>query len=179
MSEACLIRTTPHTHKEIDIYIRGGIECFEDYDDLVKELVKATEKDSVVVHINCPGGDCSVGFFIIDQLMALPCPVHMVVEYPSYSMGAIMALCGDSLTIEPDSFIMFHDYSGGSNGKGGETEAYVNNYRKVFRNRFTRLCKPFLSQSEINRMFKGEDLYIFNGDDTGVSLEDRIKRHFK
>ena len=176
MSEACLIRTTPHVHKEVDIYIRGVIECFEDYDDLVKELGKVTEKDSVVVHLNCPGGDCSVGFFLVDQLMALPCPVHMVVEYPSYSMGAILAVCGDKLTIEPDSFIMFHDYSGGSRGKGGETEAYVNNYRKMFRNRFTRVCKPYLSQSEINRMFKGEDLYIHHDD---PSLKERNARHFK
>jgi ATP-dependent protease ClpP protease subunit len=179
MSEACLIKTTPSTTRKFDVFIRGGIECFEDYDDLVTELAKVTDKDSVTVHLNCPGGDCSVGFFLVDQFMALPCPVEMVVEYPSYSMGAILAVCGDILTIEPDSFIMFHDYSGGSNGKGGETEAYVNNYRKVFRNRFTRLCKPFLSQSEVNRMFKGEDLYIYAGDATGVPLNDRIKRHFK
>ena len=176
MSEACLIRTSPHVSKDIDIFIRGAIECFEDYDELVKELGKVTENDSVVVHLNCPGGDCSVGFFLVDQLMALPCPVHMVVEYPSYSMGAILAVCGDKLTIQPDSFIMFHDYSGGSKGKGGETELYINNYRKVFRNRFNRLCKPFLSQSEINRMFKGEDLYIHHDD---PSLPERNARHFK
>jgi ATP-dependent Clp protease, protease subunit len=176
MSEACLIRTTPHSHKEVDIYIRGGIECFEDYDDLIKELGKITEKDSVVVHLNCPGGDCSVGFFLIDQLMALPCPVHMVVEYPTYSMGAIMALCGDKLTIEKDSYIMFHDYSGGSKGKGEETYLYTTNYRKVFKDRFTRLCKPFLTQSEVNKMFKGEDLYIHHDD---PSLKERMNRHFK
>lgn len=176
MSEACLVKKTPHTSNAIDIYLRGTIECFEDYDTLVKELDKVTENDSVVVHLNCPGGDCSVGFFLIDQLMCLPCPVHMVVEYPTYSMGAIIALCGDKLTIEPDSYIMFHDYSSGQRGKGEETYQHNVNYRRVFKDRFTRLCKPFLSQSEINRMFKCEDIYIHHDD---PSLKERIKRHFK
>lgn len=176
MSEKCLIQTCPTTTKQIDVYIRGTIEEFEDYDDLVKELSKATENDFVVVHLNTPGGDCSIGFFIIDQIMQVPCPVHVVVEYPTYSMGAIMAMCGDDLTIEQDSYIMFHDYSGGSRGKGEETAAYINNYRKVFKDKFTRLCKPFLTQSEVNKMFKGEDIYIHHDD---PSLKERIARHFK
>jgi ATP-dependent protease ClpP protease subunit len=91
-------------------------------------------------------------------------------------MGAIMALCGDDLSIAPDCYIMFHDYSGESHGKGEETAMYVNNYRKMFKDRFTRLCKPFLTQKEIDRMFNGEDIYIQHDDPL---LETRIKRHFK
>lgn len=176
MSEKCLVRVESNVSKEIDVYIRGSIENFEDYDDLVKELSKATPSDSVVVHLNTSGGDCAIGFFIIDHIMRLPCPVHMVVEYPTYSMGAIMALCGDMLTICPDSYIMFHDYSGGITGKGEDVHLFTNNSRKVFKDRFTRLCKPFLSQAEINKMFKGEDIYIRHDD---PDLKCRIERHFK
>lgn len=176
MSETCLVKKTEHTRKELDIYIRGSIERFEDYDDLVTELATTDEKDSVVVHINCPGGDCAVGSFLIDQLQALKCPVHMVVEYPTHSMGAIIALCGDKLTIEKGAYIMFHDYSGGLMGKGEENYLYSINYRKSFKERFTELCKPFLNQIEINKMFKGEDLYIHHDDPT---LKQRLDRHFK
>ena len=172
----CIIKKKEHSHTDFDIYIRGTIKKFEDYDDLVTELANIDEKDSVVVHLNCPGGDCAIGFFLIDQLINLPCPVHMVVEYPTYSMGAIIALCGNKLTIRKGSYIMFHDYSGGTDGKGEESYLYTTNYRKVFKERFTLLCKPFLTQFEINKMFKGEDLYIHYDD---PSLSDRIKRHFK
>ena len=176
MSEKCLVTTSAKTSKTLNVFIRGGIEDFEDYDDLIEQLGKVSENDVVNVRLNTPGGDCSIGFWLIDQFMALPCPVHMIVEYPTYSMGAIMALCGDTLTFAPNTYIMFHDYSGGSKGKGEETYQYSVNYRKVFKDRFTRLCKPFLSQSEINNMFNGKDIYIHNDDDT---LKQRLERHFK
>lgn len=176
MSEKCFIRSKTSTSRLWDFYIRGDIECFEDYDDLIKEFAKVTDKDSAVIYLNTPGGDCSVGFFIIDQIMQLPCHVHMVVQYPTYSMGAIMAMCGNKLTIEKDAYIMFHDYSGGSRGKGEETAAYVNNYRKVFKDRFKRLCCPYLTKAEADKMFKGEDIYIHHDD---PSLKERHKRHFK
>lgn len=176
MSEKCYVHSTTTTIKDWDFYIRGDIECFEDYDNLLKEFAKVTDKDSVVIYLNTPGGDCSVGFFLIDQIMQLPCPIHMVVQYPTYSMGAIMAVCGDKLTIEEDAYIMFHDYSGGSRGKGEETAAYINNYRQVFKNKFKRLCCPFLTKKEADNMFKGEDIYIHHDD---PSLKDRNQRHFK
>lgn len=175
MSEKCFIKSATETVRSWDFYIRGGIEDFEDYDDLIKQFDNVTDKDSAVIYLNTPGGDCSVGFFIIDQIMRLPCPIHMVVQYPTYSMGAIMALCGDKLTIEKDAYIMFHDYSGGSKGKGEETAAYINNYRKVFKDRFKRLCCPFLTRGEADKMFKGEDIYIHHDD---PSLKQRYARHF-
>lgn len=174
MSEKFFIESNSTT--EWDFYIRGSIENFEDYDDLISGFNIVKSSDSVAIHLNTPGGDCSIGFYLIDKILQIPCPVHMIVEYPTYSMGAIMALCGDALSIDLDSYIMFHDYSDGSHGKGEETAQYVNNYRQVFRNRFTRLCKPFLSQIEINKMFKGEDIYIHHDD---PSLENRCLRHFK
>lgn len=176
MSEKCLVQTKPTTTTEFNVYIRGAIEEFEHYDTLVAKISSVTADDVVNVHLNTPGGDCSIGFFLIDQFMALPCPVNMIVEYPTYSMGAIMALCGDSLHLNADTYLMFHDYSGGQRGKGGETYLYTNNYRKVFTDKFNRLCKPFLTQKEVDKMFKGEDLYIHWDDPT---LEQRSGRHFK
>jgi ATP-dependent Clp protease, protease subunit len=171
----CLITSTPFTAHSVEIHMRGPIEEFEDYDNMIKELGKLTPDDELIIRLNTPGGDCSIGFALISKIMALECPVHMIVEYPTYSMGAIMALCGDSLEFEPDTYIMFHDYSGGSRGKGEETAQYINNFRQVFKDRFTRICKPFLSQKEVDKMFKGEDVYIHHNDPT---LKRRIERHF-
>lgn len=175
MTEKCFILKKPQTTTKYHIYIHDNIECFEDYDDLIEQLANTGENDSVKLHLNCPGGDCSIGFHIIDHLQSLPCQLDVLVEYPTYSMGAIMALCGDSLTFAPDSYIMFHDYSGGTRGKGEETHMYTTNYRKIFKNKFTKLCAPFLTKKEIERMFKGEDIYIHDDD---PSLAARIKRHF-
>lgn len=175
MSESCLISKKLKTTKHLTVHIRGAIEDFEEYDDLVTEFKSLEKTDMVTVCLNTPGGDCSVGFFIIDQIKALECLVTLQVDYPSCSMGAITALCGDSLTLQPDTYIMFHDYSGGTRGKGEETIQYTTNYRKIFKERFTRLCYPFLSKAEINKMFKGEDIYIHWDDPT---LGERCRKHF-
>ena len=176
MSEKCQILKNNTTSTHMTVHFRGAIEEWDDYDHLFKDLKNLTESDIVTLVLNTSGGDCSIGFSIIDRLLNLPCKLDVIVEYPTYSMGAIMALCGDSLKIEPDSYIMFHDYSGGMKGKGGETFLYTDNYRKVFKARFKKLCTPFLTDDEVERMFKGEDIYI---SDTDPTLKARIKRHFK
>lgn len=175
MAEKYISRRKDRSVTDWEFHIRGSIESFEDYDNMFLDFAKVSKDDSVAICLNTPGGDCSIGFFIIDQILKIPCKVHMIVDYPTYSMGAIMALCGHSLTIKKDCYIMFHDYSGGSHGKGEESAAYVNNFRKVFKDRFTRLCKPFLAPKEIEKMFKGEDIYIHWDD---PSLKERTKRHF-
>ena len=176
MSEKCLILKKDTVSTHLNVHFRGAIEDWEDYDGLFKELKKLAESDIVTLVLNSSGGDCSIGFSIIDRLMSLPCKLDIVVEYPSYSMGAIMALCGDSLELKPDSYIMFHDYSGGMKGKGGETFLYTDNYRKIFKSKFKKICTPFLTNEECDRMFKGEDIYI---SDTDPTLKARTKRHFK
>jgi len=158
------------------IEIKGAIENFEDYDPIFKLLPTLEEKDSLIVKLNTPGGCCSVGMELIDAIVAVPCNVHCIVTYPTYSMGALLALCGNQLTIADNSYIMFHDFSSGMRGKGGDMKLYIDNYREVFIKRFNKLCTPFLSKKESADMFNGKDIYIH---DTDPSLPDRMKRHFR
>jgi len=162
--------------RNVTIEIKGAIEEFEDYDAIFKLLPTLKEKDSLIVKLNTPGGCCSVGMELIDAIQAVPCPIHCIVTYPTYSMGALLALCGDHLTIADDSYIMFHDFSSGMSGKGGDMKLYLDNYREAFVKRFNKLCLPFLSKKESAAMFNGKDIYIH---DTDPSLPDRMKRHFR
>ncbi len=171
------IKCTPNTGKQYIINIWDGIEAYEDYDKLLEQIDKITKDDSLSLLISTPGGRCDVGFMLIDRLQALKCKIEVTVPYPTYSMGALMALCGHSLELKPASFLMFHDYSsGGGRSKGNEqfksTEAYI----EVFRHRFNKLCQPFLTPKECEDVLEGKDLYVKWND---KNLKDRIKRHFK
>jgi len=170
------IYSTPTTSTAYVVEIKGAIEDFEDYHGVFKLLPTLTDKDSLTVRLNTPGGCCSVGWAIIDAIQSVPCIVDVIVTYPTYSMGAMLAMCGDSLTILEDSYIMFHDYSGGGGGKGGDVAAYTNNFRDVFIKRFNKLCMPFLTRKESDKMFEGKDIYIHDTDET---LPARLARHFK
>lgn len=156
--------------------IRDDIEKYEDYDDLFKILPSINRKDSVTLKISSPGGCCAVGFSLFDRINALECLVEVIVTYPSYSIGAILALCGDSLTLEPGAFLMFHDYSTGTRGKGNEISKNAEAYGKYFNYKFNAVCQPFLTKKECEKILNGQDLYIYWDDD---NLNKRLERHFK
>ena len=169
------VNVTPNEGKLYEVSIWDDIEEYEDYDELLKQLSKISSRDDVTLSVSSPGGRCDVGFMIIDRLRALECNVDVIVPYPTYSMGAIMSLCGDSLEIEPGAFLMFHDYSTGTRGKGNEIFKGTEAYKETFKYRFKDVCHPFLSKKECDKILDGHDLYIKWDDPT---LDKRKKRHF-
>lgn len=162
------------THYDISIW--DDIEDFEDYDDLFKALSKIGKNDSLTLKVSTPGGRCDIGFAIYEKIHNLDCRVNVIVPYPTYSMGAIIALCGDSLKVEPGAFLMFHDYSTGTRGKGNEIAKSAEAYGECFAYRFNKICQPFLTKKECSIILNGQDLYVKWDDD---NLAKRIERHFK
>ena len=148
MSKKFEVQTKQHTKTDYIVSIWDNIEDYEDYDKLFETLNKITEKDCVTLKVSSPGGRCSIGFELYDRIVALPCVVDVIVPYPSYSMGAILALCGRSLELKPGAFIMFHDYSTGTRGKGNEIYKQTEAYQQSFGHRFKDICQPFLTEKE-------------------------------
>lgn len=148
-----------------------------DYKDLFAALRQATDRDIIIIDLECPGGSCDVGFRIYDHIQACAGQVHMVVSGPCYSMGALLALAGDSLSMYEDTFLMFHTFSYGVfPTKSGDVEMDVKYTTQMYKSRIDKICQPFLSKSELNKMHEGKDLYITDDD---KSLVRRIKRTFK
>lgn len=162
------------SNKLTEVLLFGAIEEFEDYADLLSLLQNAGSDDGIIMNISCCGGRCDIGFAIIDAIKKCKAVVDMVITYPTYSMGALIALSGDTLQLKENSFIMFHDYSGGQSGKGDTMIENCTNYSKVFRERFLKVCTPFLTKAECRRVFDGKDLYINDDDPT---LDKRLVRH--
>lgn len=170
------ILVEPNESKKYTLSIWDNLENYEDYDKLLEAMSKISKKDTVILEVSTPGGRCDIGFMLIDRLRALPCNVELRVPYPTYSMGAIMALCGSSLIISPGAFLMFHDYSGGGRAKGNENLKSTEAYCEIFNYRFNSICQPFLTKKECENVLQGKDLYIKWNDHT---LETRLRRHFK
>ena len=148
-----------------------------DYKDLFSALRAASERDIIIIDIECPGGSCDVGFRIYDHIQTCAGQVHMVVSGPCYSMGALLALAGDSMSMYEDTFLMFHTFSYGVfPAKSGDIEMDVKHTTKMYKSRIDKICQPFLSAVELKRVHEGKDLYICADD---KSLNRRIKRTFK
>lgn len=168
--------TQDPTGQSYEVRLFGPICEFEQYDELFELLSIATEEDIIDVSLSCCGGSCEVGFSIVRAVQACKAKeVNMIVAYPSYSMGSIIALSGTSLTFLNNTFLMFHTYSSCDEGKVSDTQRQFVAFNKIFTERFKDVCCPFLTQAEVQRMFSGEDLYIH---DTDLNVPQRILRHF-
>ncbi len=169
----CIIK--PNEGKTYDISIWGSIKEYEDYDRLLETMNNINNKDEVNLYVSTSGGRCDIGFTLFDRIVALPCNVKVTVPYPTYSMGAILALSGNTLSINSGAFMMFHDYSTGADGKGNEIFKQTEAYMETFAYRFNSICQPFLTKKECGDILNGRDCYVKWNDN---NLDKRIKRHF-
>lgn len=155
------------------ISIWGALEEYEDYELPFDGM---GSRDSVKLYVSTSGGSCAVGFHLCNKIASLPCKVDVIVPYPTYSMGALIALSGDSLELRPGAFLMFHDYSTDATGKGNEILQETEAYKETFNHLFKSISFPFLTKKECENVLNGQDFYVkWNSPD----LKDRIRRHFK
>ena len=164
--------TTSHTH---DIYLSEQVEDNYSYTRLLHFLRTLPAGNKINMYLASYGGSCSTGGQIIHAIRDCASPVHMIVDAPCYRMGAILALAGASLELKPNTFLMFHNYSAGRSGKGGEMVLGTIETNHWVLNMFATICYPFLTQEEIHLLKLDQDVYVHSED---KGLKARMKRHY-
>lgn len=161
-------------HIQYNLY--DDIKDFSDYEDFFEELALLTSRDTVTIRINSGGGRIDVGHMIVQAIQSTKAYVNCIVVHASYSMASIIALSGDSLILMPHSLIMFHNYSTGMGGKGGELIQGALASDEYITNIMHSVCTPFLTKKEMTQISQDRDIYVKYNDG---NLKARIKRHFK
>lgn len=169
------IYTKADVTKTHNIYLSEHVENNFVYCDLLNKLRAYTKKEVVELYLANYGGQCSTGFQLFNAIKACQARVNVTVDAPCYSMGAILALSGNSLILQPGSFLMFHNYSSVEMGKGTELHKAVTHYHKHFHKHLGNVCGPFLDKKELDELKRDNDVYVSYYD---ANLEKRIKRHF-
>ena len=175
-SEEYVIKTDDQNSKTHRIYFPNEIKSDPSlYVELIETFTKATARDSIHILMYCRGGSCSVGQCIMTAMKK--CKAHILVEVVgnSYSMGAMLSLCGDQLILQPSTFLMFHNYSSADHGKGAELIAAVKHTDKSLRSLFKNTCYPFITDKELEVIATDKDIYVHSAD---KSLKSRCLRHF-
>jgi len=158
------------------IHLSEHIENNFAYVELLETLRGATKDDSVTLYLANYGGLCSTGFQIVNAIQECECGVDIVLDAPSYSMGAIIAVSGASLTMNPATFIMFHNYSGGDYGKGKERLDATKHFYEHFHKALKQVAAPFLTPKELELLRHDNDVYVSCDD---RDIHKRLKRHYK
>lgn len=170
------IFTTDKKVTKYDIYLDDSFDTpSADYRELFHTLQEAKSLDIVNIHLASYGGSCHVGFQVCHAVKECRANTIITVEQPCYSMGAILACCGKNLVMRPATLLMFHNYSGGNRGKGGEMMLGAKQQDKWLHDSFKYFAHPFLTEDELLKLKLDQDIYVHESD---RSLKKRIKKHF-
>lgn len=147
-------------------YMSDSIGSVHNYEDMIRGLKALPAGTKVVLHLANFGGYVHTGVQIVNAMKASKAHVVAEVEGPSYSMGALIACAADELKMHPYTFLMFHDFSGGFQGKGSESRDMIDAFHTMTGNLMRNECKAkgVLDDSQIKRIQDGTDIYIHSSD---------------
>jgi ATP-dependent protease ClpP protease subunit len=104
--------------------------------------------------------------------------VIISVEGACMSAATLLFMCGHQYEISPHSVFMFHNYSSGMVGKGGEMFDRVNHERSWSEKLFQDVYADFLTEREIKQILDNKDLWM-DADEVIKRLKKKIKKNEK
>lgn len=143
-----------------EYYLSSEIGDPDDYTTMIHEIRNCRNTDVVKIHINCPGGNL---FTTIQILQAMgECQGHIIasVEGACMSAATMIFLCADEYEITNHSMFLFHNYSGGTFGKGGEMYHGMVHERKWSESLLRDLYSDFLTDFEISELINDKDMWM-------------------
>jgi len=147
-----------------EFYLSGEIESSEEYIQWFDTIRHAGEADVVKIYINSPGGDVFTAIQFMRALEETSAKVIMSVEGICASAATMIMLGGDTFEVSEHSMFMFHNYSGGTFGKGGEMLDQLKHERAWSEQLMREVYADFLTEEEIVSILNNRDIWM-DGDE--------------
>lgn len=157
-----------------EFYLSGELESAENYITWFDTIRHAGESDFVKIYINSPGGDLFTAIQFMRVLAETQATVCCSVEGACMSAATMIFLCADQFEVTPHSMFMFHNYSGGTFGKGGEMIDQLQHERIWSERMLRETYANFLSEKEITSILDNKDIWM-DGTDVVSRLTSRMK----
>jgi ATP-dependent protease ClpP protease subunit len=161
-----------------EFYLSGTIGPSDEYVEWFDVIRNAGENDIVKIYINSYGGDLFTAIQFLRVLKDSAGPVVVSVEGACMSAATIIFLCADQIEVSEHSMFMFHNYSGGAIGKGGEMLDQLIHERAWSEKMLRDIYEDFLTEKEISAMLDNKDIWM-DGEEVVKRLEKKIKKTSK
>lgn len=145
---------------QYEFYLSGHIEEASEYVEWFDTIRNAGESDEIKIYINSGGGVLDTALQFMRVLSETPALVTCSVEGSCMSAATMVFLCADAFEITPHSLFMFHNYSGGIFGKGGEIYDQALFEREWSRTLLNDVYKDFLNAQEIASLLDNKDIWL-------------------
>ena len=143
-----------------EFYLSGEITAPNDYIEWFNTIRHALPDDSIKIYINSGGGDLFTGIQFLRVLAETEALVIVSVEGLCASAATLVFLSADVFEVTTHSSFLFHNYSSGVWGKGGEQFAQVTHERKWSEQLLNSVYEDFLSKEEINSLLDNRDIWL-------------------
>lgn len=161
-----------------EFYLTGEIGPAEDYVEWFDAIRHANETDAIKIYINSCGGDLFTAIQFLRVLSDTSATVIASVEGACMSAATMIFLSSDHFEVTPHSIFMFHNYSGGAFGKGGEMIDQLQHERKWSERLMREIYKDFMTNEEIKAMLENKDIWM-DGEEVVKRLQTRIEKKEK
>lgn len=141
-------------------YLSGTIGPPEDYIDWFESIRDANENETIIFHINSTGGDLFTAVQFIRIMQECRAYIIASVEGACMSAATMIFLQAHEFIISSHSSFMFHNYSGGTIGKGGEMADQIIFEKHWSEEMMKDIYKDFLTEKEIDSMLNGKDIWM-------------------
>lgn len=153
-----------------EFYLSGPVLDAEEYIEWFDCIRNASEIDTIRIYINSPGGDLYTTLQFLRVMSDTDATIVTSVEGACMSAATMIFLHGHTHEITPHSLFMFHNYSAGTFGKGGEMYDQLQFERKWSENFMRAVYKDFLAEDEIQSMLNNKDIWM-TSDEVAQRLE--------
>lgn len=155
-------------------YLSGEIKSPSEYVPWFETIRNAGETDVVVLHINSYGGDLFTAIQFMRAMAETKANVVASVEGACMSAATVIFLSAKHFEISKHSMFMFHNYSSGSFGKGGEMYDNIVHEREWSKKLWKDVYTGFLTETEINSILQNKDIWM-SGEEVSKRLETKFK----
>lgn len=158
-----------------EYYLSGAIGSPEEYAEWFDTMRNAGGNDIIKIYINSPGGDLFTAIQFMRVLSETDARVICSVEGMCMSAATIVFMCAEGYEVTPHSMFMFHNYSGGAFGKGGEMIDQLQHERKWSAKLLQEVYNDFLTEEEVNSILDNKDIWM-DGEEVVERLNIRIQK---
>ena len=151
---------TKSTSSVHEFYLSGEILDAEEYVEWFDTIRNARATDVIYLYINSMGGDLYTTLQFLRVMGESDAHIITSVEGACMSAATMIFLHGHEFQVTPHSLFMFHNYSAGVFGKGGEMYDQLQFERVWSKNFMTEVYQDFLTPAEIESMMHNKDIWM-------------------
>lgn len=158
----------------VNLYLCGEIKAAEEYVEWFQLFRAAGETDIIYIRINSEGGDLFAALQIVRAIQESNATIICSVEGICMSAATLIFLSADRFELSDHTMFMFHNYSSGTIGKGGEMYDQITHFRAWSDKLFNSFYKDFLTPEEIKSMLDNKDIWL-DAEEVAKRLKNRIE----